>query len=264
LRLTPIVISVALSIAGPCSSQAQTSKDQPFEGAFGGYHVTVTSAGGVSTVAIRDHFRVWQAVASPSGRFLAMTPPEFRWRDDSSVYFVYDLARSPSANRMPNGRASSKESEYYAGIALYPPENARGKTYRAAWYLNRSDADPADGDSTTPFHFRASRLEWISDHTLAFVDYAEGVTRLVVADATTPGGNVREQTIDAKAIASPAATAGSVNPEFVVLYTQHPAAYLFAESIERRRDATGREVLRLHWQSSDSFWTVPFSDFPLP
>lgn len=86
-----------------------------------------------------DSFLCWYKTVSPSGRWLAYTWRYSRWAHElySDILLVYDLARSPSGNRVIG--SSERPGGENVGIPVYPPENATPRNYNP-WVGEKPEA----------------------------------------------------------------------------------------------------------------------------
>jgi hypothetical protein len=139
----------------------------------------------IDSATVIDELSFGHAVVSPTGRFIAYDAFVPRWAESSALYLVYDVSKTPSANRMPRQRRrATVHKSYDHGWPVYPPANVAGRTYETTTYSIRPEADawaaPAGGRK--PLHHLASALTWIGDTTLALVDECDGSYTLVIAD----------------------------------------------------------------------------------
>jgi hypothetical protein len=134
-----------------------------------------------------DKFSRLRDKQSPAGRYIALqrhSPNGAPFYD--SVYSVYDLERSPAANR-PRGAGS-----FNAGQLVYPMANVVAQSY----YVSKSERDA---------HDLQSEFWWLGDSLVAFADYYDGALALVVIDVEAGIDRVRRSVtaLDLDAIMKP-------------------------------------------------------------
>jgi hypothetical protein len=157
--------------------------DRLFIGGHGSHYdnsFVVNSVNG----AVVDHFLASGFAISPGSRFVAFKQVLSRSTSVSSYTFlVYDLSVGPAQNRMgaaANSGPFGGENGLAAGRAAYPPENRAQESYT---FLG---TDPG------LYHSPRSDVWWLSDSSLAFADFSNGVLKIVRAAV---GADVRNITI---------------------------------------------------------------------
>jgi hypothetical protein len=226
---------------------------------IGGEQVAIADP---TTATVVDHFWTHEGetvAASPTAQWIAFLPPAPRWRDESSIYLIYDVRWLPAANRMPNQYSAPDwgpmdANDYVAGWAVYPLSNSHAKLYRRSFITREPGSPRSDIMDYGPFHTVESPLLWISDTQLAFIDHVNHVSRMVIVDvsAGVERPRVTEHEIDVSSIVDSSRLQGDDNAEFVRTFREDPGRYLRAKTLARLPDRGGSTVLRIEW--ADSLW----------
>jgi len=82
----------------------------------------------VDNTQLLDRFWAYKLTPSPSSRYLSYVKFYSRHAPSNNIVAIYDLARSPSENRLPGYRDSKTE----CGLPVYPDENVQQKSYNQA------------------------------------------------------------------------------------------------------------------------------------
>lgn len=149
-----------------------------------------------------DYFQTSGASISPSARFIAFRPRTPRWRDESALYLLYDIAAAPSANRMvtqdtgPPGIWDTSNTDLFSGFSkdawvvgwpVYPDPNRTNHTYTRSFVENEVGGPGTRTTTLGPWHEQWSALQWLSDHELAFVDSQSSEGLILVASDLSSG-----------------------------------------------------------------------------
>jgi hypothetical protein len=209
-----------------------------------------------------DQFVHRTAALSPSGSRIAFLPLSPQWRDESALYLVYDVRRTPDENRMlPNlesgpSRGPFDLRQWVSGIAVYPPENVRERTYARIAWVNPPGGMPSEKtDDFGSNHELRSRLTWLDDVTLAFVDIDDSDDAyLVLLDLSDASPRVSKQAINVAPLVSPTAIRGDENTEFIESFRRQPVRYLGIDGILPLPASGDGRRLRLTWRPS-AWWT---------
>jgi len=196
------------------------------------------------TGALLDEIYTGAAEISPDFRFLAFTNPiSYGNPDDSTAYLVYDMALSPADNRMGPAAVgvTGLLGPFNSGWAIYPAENRTEHSIPGT---------PANSESR---HEERSPFSWLDSRTIAFVDYSNGVTTVVLAHI----GSVAHQFQVQERVIEPTAVLDYSRVELGI----PPAAYLRVEWIEMA-PILERPTLRLSFPGQDSHFRVWSLDIP--
>jgi hypothetical protein len=167
-----------------------------------------------------DYFRTSTVSVSPSARFIAFTPASPRWRDESALYLLYDVAADLRANRMVSQRTGppglwDKETDLLSGFSkdawvvgwpVYPDPNRTNHDYTRSFTEFELAGPRARTSTLGQWHQQRSMLQWLSDHELAFVDSpsTKGLTLVVVdLSAGVRSPDVWTAKIDPQALLDP-------------------------------------------------------------
>jgi hypothetical protein len=131
-----------------------------------------------NTATILDDFYAASITFSPAHRFIAFTQVVPRWAEASELYLVYDLTLSSAQNCMATGCGGLSQ-----GIAVYPDENRRDRSYRVTLFdATRDDEPRLRPEVLAGMHGLRSDLSWISDTRFAFLDCSRSSSQVVLVD----------------------------------------------------------------------------------
>lgn len=178
-----------------------------------------------------DTWACYDASASPDGQFIAYTRFFAKYElVPTSLYLVYDTHLSQLSNRMRNSPQYGDKVTGMVGWAFFPPQGREIRDY---------DLKSAASDGVHDLH---SKLVWIDEQRLTFLDYANGKTSIIVADFRTGVVNsiVRTIPLDERALVNARAVIANARPGWT------PAQSLFAESIATSVSNLGETELTIN------------------
>jgi len=203
-----------------------------------------------NTAKVIDTFDAVNTAFSPTHRFMAFTAIVPRWAEASELYLVYDLTLSPEQNCMATRCGGLSQ-----GIAVYPDENRRDRSYRVTGFdATRDDAPRPSDDVVSAMHGLRSDLFWLTETRFAFLDCTRKSSQVVLVDLQ--GGVVSVRTASF-ALDVPAAVDAAKLP--VQETSVDGRRWLLAESINLQ-NVRGEDVSARVWLQWHAYMKITYTD----